>query len=183
MKRFKQFVCESEGLPKIYIEMDMVLADWLRGANKILEKNGYPEWHDAIWETYDEYQTDEIKWAILNKQENFYGSLKFMKEGKRLWKFVKNYEPIVYNKIDSRIDNVSDVVLDKTNWIKNKIGETEIVFDKSKCQCAINEDANPNLLITSSTELCKEFFELGGISILHDDAKTTIKELKKLGYR
>ena len=182
-----------EGLPKIYLGVDGVIADRITAANKILEKYGYPKWDDIAWNQYDEYQKNEIRWAILKKHENFYDNISYLREGRRLWKFLKSYRPFVvsvFEGINSSETELFELWQDsRRNWLSNKLDINKfenVLFINEEVETisfAVNENSKSNLLIDDCVETCERFFNAGGIAIHHVDAKTTIKELKKIGYK
>ena len=193
MKTLKQFISEQEGLPKLYLGVDGVVADLTTAANKILEKYGYPKWDDNAWNQYDEYQQNEIRWVILRKHENFYDNISYLREGRRLWKFLKSYRPYVisvFEGVDQTEYNLCESWKNsRRTWLINKLDINKfdnILFINKECEMttfAINEEKKSNLLIDSCVSNCESFFNAGGIAIHHVDAKTTIKELRKIGYK
>lgn len=187
MKTLKQFISEQEGLPKIYLDMDGVVSDWVGGANKILEKYGYPGWEDSAWNQYDEYQRNEIRWAILRKNPNLYEFVSFLREGRRLWKFLKSYRPYILSTDEGYKEVTEEWTEGRKEWLSDKLDINK--FDNvhfincNKDMFAISKEGKPNLLIDDDIECCESFFNAGGYAIHHVEAKATIRELKKLGYK
>jgi len=181
MKSLKEFIEERE-LPEIYLDMDQILYDWYIEADQILEKYRYPKWNDKIWEEYDEYQRDEIRIAIIQKNENFYNDMSLTKDGKKIWKFVSKYKPNIVTSVDERFENC---VEHKKDWIKEKLGNNvnEIYFiDENVEKYSLNNRGKSNILISKFIEKCQLFESFSGISLQYIDSKITIKELKKIGF-
>lgn len=187
MKTLKQFLKEKE-LPTLYVDIDGVFADWQGGVDKILEKYGYPKWDDRSWiEQYDSHQRDQIRWAILNKQKSVYKDLSVLKEGKKIWKFVKAYNPNILSAISDKYD-FEIGSNEKKIWLEEKFGINNfnnIYFVKSntKHKFALDENGRPNLLIDDFSVNCKKFVESGGLAIHHVSSEQTICELKKMGFK
>ena len=65
----------KDDLPEIYCDMDMVLCDFIRGADK------------AIGEPF--VQSDkETRWRKINNTKGFWEGLPWMAGGKRLYSFI-----------------------------------------------------------------------------------------------
>jgi len=187
MKSFSEFIKENKKtqLPEIYLDMDGVLADWLKGANSVLEKFGYPEWRDDSWKQLDNEQRDEIRWSILKKQDKFWKNLPYMKEGKKLWRFLKPYKPHILSSVEERMKETA--IPEKKEWLSenlglNNINRLHMVKHFTKNMYAVNENNEPNVLIDDYDVNCKMFEEAGGIAIKFESAEQVIKELKKLGF-
>lgn len=185
MKSFRQHF-DEKNLPEVYLDMDGVVCDWLLYANKVLEKNGYPHWRCESWKEFCDEQRDEIRWSILKKQENFYADMPFMKEGKKLWRFLKPYRPHILSSVEKRVEHTAKD--EKLIWLEqnmgiNNLAEINLVEHFTKHEFAINEQGKPNILIDDYELNCTHFEEAGGIAILHTNAKDTIKELKKIGFK
>ena len=73
---------------QIYCDMDQVLTDFLGTAEKILGKS-----------FSDPSMTDDQRWEILAKHPTFWEDLKWMSEGKKLWKVIKKHKPYILTAI------------------------------------------------------------------------------------
>lgn len=185
MKRFKDYL-HKNALPEVYLDMDGVVADWLKGADKVLESFGYPGWRDGSWQEFEDYQRDEIRWSLLQKQENFWQDLPVMKEGKKLWRFLKPYRPHILSSIEPRMRDRA--LEEKRIWLHDKLnleylGNVHFVEHFTKQRFALDVHGRPNILIDDYEKNCQMFEEAGGIAILHESSNKTISELKKLGFK
>ena len=189
MKSLREFIKDGKDnpiLPEVYLDMDGVLADWLKGANNVLEKFGYPDWRDDSWQQLDNEQRDEIRWSILKKQENFWGSLPYMKDGKKLWKFLKDYKPHILSSVEERMKDTA--IPEKKLWLEENLGlnnlsNIHLVEHFTKQIYALNEHGQPNILIDDYDLNCEMFENAGGIAIKFENAEQVIKELKKYGFK
>ena len=81
MKKFynvyKQNLIEQD-LPTIYCDMDQVLCNFLKGAEKELGKP-FPE------------EDKDKRWPVIHKNKTFWENLEWMPGAKRLWSFVSKY--------------------------------------------------------------------------------------------
>jgi hypothetical protein len=99
-----------------------------------------------------------------------------MKDGKRLWSYIKKYNPSILSS-PIRHKSCDD---GKRTWVKNNLKlhnpeRVHIEFDKSKF-------ANENrILIDDTPKKIDGWVKNGGIGILHTSANNTINTLKKMG--
>ena len=75
---YRQNLVEQD-LPTIYCDMDMVLCDFLKGAEKELGK------------PFMEFDKDK-RWPIISQNKKFWEELEWMPGAKRLWSFVNKYD-------------------------------------------------------------------------------------------
>lgn len=165
LKTFQTFR-EQDDLPKIYCDMDGVIADFLKGAKEILGQ----DFNDDLW---DELPLD------------LYAKLPKMSDADKLWKFISKYNVHILTAYPSakrgKISKTSQK--DKVNWMKTNFG-----FSSSKINLVLRAEkknfANANsLLIDDMMKNVKEFEENGGIGVHHTSAANTIKQLKKIGFK
>ena len=73
-------------LPQIYCDMDGVLADFKKGAEKA---TGVPikQWMNL---------TKDAKWDPIRNDRRFWEDLPWMSDGKTLWNFIRPYKPDLY---------------------------------------------------------------------------------------
>jgi len=160
-----------EDLPDIYCDMDMVLCDFLRGADKAI---GEPFIH-----------ADKVdRWKKINNTKGFWEGLDWYPGGKRLYSFIAKYDPLILSAYSTKDVNSRG---GKLKWLaKNtKIprGKTHLVLRSQKKDFAVNKDKAPNILIDDYMKNIKEFNDKGGIGIHHTDTGKTLRELKNLGFK
>ena len=186
MKSLKEYIKESEELPKIYLDMDQVLSGFLEKSDIILEKFGCPRFNDEGWNELGEETADDVRWAVIMKHEGFWTKLPFLREGRRLWEFVRKYKPGILSQSQYRMTNCKE---EKMIWLNEHLGNDNLsdvhISDdlKDKTKYAISESGRSNILIDDRYENCEAFRESGGIAIQFVDAKSAIRELKKLGFK
>ena len=162
---------DKDDLPDIYCDMDMVLCDFLRGADKAI---GEPFIH-----------ADKVdRWKKINNTKGFWEGLDWYPGGKRLYSFIAKYDPLILSAYSTKDANSRG---GKLKWLaKNtKIprGKTHLVLRSQKKDFAVNKDKAPNILIDDYMKNIKEFNDKGGIGIHHTDTGKTLRELKNLGFK
>ena len=176
MKTFGEYLNERkkvEGpLPQIYVDLDQVMADFLRAAR---EELGH-EFLDRSTRSKNEI------WKILDAKKDFWEQLKPMKDAMVLWKFIKKHDPHILSAIPLN----PQAVVDKKKWVKKHLG----LFDQKRINLVkrnqkkdfAKANGNPAILIDDHIKNIHEWEGAGGIGIHHISAQKTISQLKKLGY-
>lgn len=157
--------------------MDMVLVDFLRGANEQLRKEGYPINFDMAPKS-----DKDLKWELISKKKDFWATLPPMHDAMKLWKFIRVYQPYILSTPSNRM---SESKPGKRKWIASNLGrvkEIHLVPRHDKQKWALDQDGNPNILIDDYIKNIKEWRARGGIGVHHTNALNTIKQLKKLGF-
>lgn len=178
MKTLHLFEKEINGdLPQIYCDMDMVLVDFLRGANEQLKKEGY----DLPFDMAPKSDKD-LKWKLLGKKDNFWETLPPMPDGMKLWTFIKEFDPFILSTPSRRM---AESKPGKHKWVRKHLGsvkEVNLVPREDKQKWALTKDGQPNILIDDHIKNIKEWRARGGIGVHHTSALDTIRQLKKLGF-
>lgn len=172
-------------LPTIYCDLDETLVDWFTGADKVLLQYGFPKWRDTYWNQYTDQWSQELRWAILNKDHEFWLHLNFLPDGEQLWKFIVPYSPHI---LSHAVKYSTRAVSQKRQWVATNLGlnndaQIHLVLNRSdKSRFAIN-NGRSNILIDDHEKNCIDFRTAGGIAIKHTSATNTILELRKLGFK
>lgn len=167
MSSFKDFYKEEIEY-KIYVDLDSTLCDFLAAFNKIS-----PD------ETYKEMKKDNREsdaWELIHKAgKEYWSEMPWMKDGKDLWNFIKEYNPIVLSSPGThKTDNIID---GKKEWVKVELGEkVPAIIEKLKYKYA----APNHILIDDDKRNIDMWEEKGGIAILHKSAEDTIKQIQDL---
>ncbi len=149
----------------IYLDMDGVIVDFDGGIEQLgigdVENNS-AEW----WE------------AITKAGVKFWLDLEWLKDGKKLYKYVKKFNPVI---LSAHSRDKATCIKGKKGWLKNNIGIKQanrsiICWAKQKKLYA-NENA---ILIDDRLANVKMWRAAGGIAIRHLNTKTTIARLKKI---
>jgi 5'(3')-deoxyribonucleotidase len=170
---------EQAPLPQIYCDMDMVLVNFIDGANKALEDAGY----DAKFTDKGQHNHKDKKWELLSQVPKFWANLEPMPDGLSLWKFISKYNPYILSTPSKRMPTSKP---EKKEWLKKNLGMKNIkgvylVPREDKQKWAVT-NGTPNVLIDDYIKNIKEWEAAGGIGVHHTSTASTIAKLKKLGY-
>jgi hypothetical protein len=178
MKSLHLFEAQISGeLPQIYCDMDMVLVDFLRGANDQLKSEGYPISFDLAPKS-----DKDLKWELIMRKKDFWATLPPMNDAMKLWKFIKPHQPYILSTPSSRM---AESKPGKRKWVRKHLGpvkEINLVPRWEKQKYAVDKDGNPNILIDDYIKNIREWRAKGGIGVHHTSALNTIKQLKQLGF-
>lgn len=167
MSRLHNFLNES---PILYVDMDGVLVDFLKGAGQATSMN---------FKTHMDWEkVKQTEWETLSKMgSRFWARLPWMKDGKQLWNYVKDYEPRILSAFPQAKQNKQHAINGKKEWIKKNLSgvkEVNLVKGQDKQKYARKN----TILIDDSERNINQFNNAGGIGILHTDTKSTIAKLK-----
>jgi len=148
----------------IFCDLDGVLADFEEGVRKIFRKEVKTIPNNQLWST-------------LARQQNFYGELPWMKDGKLLWEGIKHLKPTII----TAAPRGSWAGGQKREWVRRHLGEDiRIIISTRKF-----EHCPPNppmaILIDDRRSNCEAWEVAGGISIFHESTLETIERLQELG--
>lgn len=112
---FKKFIFENENKiqPRIFVDMDGVLCDIDAAFSKLIGKNV------TLDEYMDKYGDDKAWDLIHDAGEDFWENMPWMPKAKKLWYFVKKYDPYILSAPSA--DESS--LLGKVKWLKRNIPE------------------------------------------------------------
>jgi len=153
---------------KLMVDMDGVLADFIKGVNTSIE-GGYIEGNNKqMWKDIKTYSENGGRlWAELEP----------MPDAMELWNYVKQFNPEI---LTSAGNPAFGADVQKHEWVKNHIGNVKVNIVRKSAEKA--GMAAPNIiLIDDLRKSIDPWVAAGGIGILHTSAKNTIAELKKLG--
>ena len=84
MKQYKKFYREAKGdLPRIYCDMDGVLCDFVLAAKRATGQNWLGLRSGQDWES-------------IKRTKNFWSTMPWTGDGRRLWNFIKKYTRISF---------------------------------------------------------------------------------------
>ena len=168
----KSITDNVEDLPTIYCDMDMVLCDFLKGAEEVLGTSFI--------------KADKTKrWPTISAKKDFWVSLEWMPGSKKMWTFINKYDAHILSAYSTKDANSRKGKLD---WLRKNAKLTQrsrihLVLREDKQKFAMTQDGKPNLLIDDYIKNINEFKARGGIGIHHTSSSNTIAELKKLGFK
>ena len=149
---------------KIYCDMDGVMVDFIKGYYELTGRDITGQFHSdaAFWEPVDK------------AGRKFWTDLEWTKDGKKLWNYIKRYEPTIL----SAPSRQNDSRVGKYDWIQRETPGFRLILRSPETK---REFANPNsILIDDRESNINQWRESGGIGILHTSADDTIKQLQKL---
>ena len=147
-----------------------------------LENNGSGITDKEYWNSPE---SADKKVELTKNAPHLYKDLKWMSDGKKLWKFISKHSPKILSAYPTEwMPNARN---DKIKWLKNNIGNLDnkdinIVARREKRNYAISEKGQPNILIDDHPKNIKEWNSAGGVGILHTSSANTIAKLKKMGF-
>ena len=149
----------------IYCDMDMVLCNFLKGAEKT---TGEP-FPDKSGMSKDK------KKSIISAKKDFWDTLEWMPDGKQLWKHITKGGADV-RILSAYAEWDSNCKRGKRVWIARNLSpkpnKIHLVRREQKKDYA-SDDA---LLIDDHIKNCKEFISAGGKAIRHINTRQTISE-------
>jgi hypothetical protein len=172
MITLKQF--EAKGNAKIFLDMDGVLADFIKGV------------HDTTGEDFTSPDLNKgakgkIK-ADIEAKSDFWHTLDWQPGGQELYRYVKSSQPYILSAYANWDKNCK---AGKNFWIKKNLmipkQRINLVKREEKKDYAVI-DGVANILIDDYIKNIKEWESAGGIGIHHTDTAKTINTLKKLGF-
>lgn len=185
LKKFSQFLTEKRGGSKqIFCDLDGVLVDFDRGFRN-LEEN-----EERL--SPDEYEKKHGKnsiWPLIDKHDvSYWENLKWTKDGRELWDYLSQYEPIILSSPSRSKSSIEG----KLKWIHRNLGlsqakpttsyknwdpESRIILSQQKYLYARSAD---DILIDDTKKKLDKWTEAGGTGILHNDATDTIRILEQI---
>jgi hypothetical protein len=190
LKSFTQFVNEEKSIDfRIFCDLDGVLVDFNRGFIELasntekLSPKAYEKEHgkDSLWPLIDELG------------ESFWENLQWMKDGRELWDYLKQYDPIILSspskhpgcftgkakwvKLHLGIDQ--DPVTDPQNFTK----DTRFILANRKhdyVEPAKTLFKKEPLLIDDFNKKLEKWTNAGGIGVLHNDSTDTIRVVEEI---
>ena len=161
-------------LPRIYCDMDGVLCDFAKVAEKVTGMS-ITKWS---------YGSKSEKWDPIKNTPKFWHTLPWMDGGKELWNFISKYKPHI---LSAYVEESFDphCIPGKSYWAKTNLGITSArinLVKRVQKQNYAKVAGIPAVLIDDYKKNTDQFTQRGGIGILHTTTPNTIRELKKLGF-
>ena len=185
LKKFSQFLTEKRGGSKrIFCDLDGVLVDFDRGFKNLdantekLSPNDYEEKHgkNSIWKIIDP------------EGISFWENLKWMKDGRELWDYLSQYEPIVLSSPSKSKHSIPG----KMAWINRNLGinqstpttistkwdpTSRVILSSAKSKFAKSID---DILIDDTRSKLDKWTSAGGTGVFHNDSTDTIRVLEEI---
>jgi hypothetical protein len=163
-----------KNLPRIYCDMDGVLCDFKKAAEKVTGMS-IEKWSS---------ENKEKKWGPIKNTPRFWHTLPWMPGGRQLWSFISTYKPHILSAyVEESFD--PNCIPGKTFWAKTNLGlginRINLVKRVQKQNYA-KVAGQPAILIDDYEKNTRQFTDRGGIGIHHTSTSNTINQLKKLGF-
>jgi hypothetical protein len=115
---------------------------------------------------------------VMTTDRHFWMNLNWTEDGKELWEYIKDYNPIVLS-----IPTDLQSVIGKKKWVKDNLGLSgeRVQIRYQKAPFAQYEDKT-GLLIDDFVKNIKLFDEAGGKTIHFTSAPQAIEALKEYGF-
>ncbi len=164
----------EQDLPNIYCDMDQVLCNFLKGADKAVGGSFVTADRKTRWNT------------ITSMGKKFWENLEWMPGSKQMYSFISKYDPNILSAYSDKDPTGSKA--GKMSWLnkftKVKRSKINLVLREQKKKFAMDQkDFKPNLLIDDYEKNVQEWERAGGIGIIHKNGPNTIRELKRLGFK
>ena len=148
----------------IYLDMDDVLCDF-EGQFELLTGH-----HPTV---YKQKFGDKEFWRETGELGvNYWATMPWMSDGKKLWNFVKGLNVKLLTAPPST--NSGDAKRGKLIWAKKNLGNIEVIFETNKYKYA----TPTSILIDDRPDNINKWKSAGGVGILHTSATKSISELK-----
>ena len=186
---------------QIFCDLDGVLCDLIGGASKYIYEEapdnasenyrlfqqkardflgGKPLTQENLNKTSSEFSQDTLNffWRVMKDNRKLWMGLDWTPEGKRLWDYIKDFDPIILSKPTDL-----QSVIGKKKWVKDNLGLTkekvQIRYDKTPYA---QYNGKTGILIDDFKSNTSKFSEASGLSVLYRSTDQAIKELKKMGF-
>ena len=170
MRLYKDFYREAKGdLPRIYCDMDGVLCDFdlqFKELTNGISPKDYKAEHgvDGFWK------------IITDQGEKFWSEMPWTPEGKKLWSYIKKYNPILL----SAPSNDSSSRIGKRQWVdKNLPGVTLKLASKANKPDYVTNDKD--VLIDDWYGTIVDWKNKGSIGIWYNNYSNAIRQLERAG--
>lgn len=169
--RLTTIVEQQNGTYKIYCDMDGVLTDF---------NNQFKKYTKLTPEQYTVKYGESSMWYLIDKKigVKFWETMPWMPEGKKLWNYIKKYEPTILTS-PSREQNSR---IGKKKWVETHLfPEPKVIFAYSDKK---QEYARKNsVLIDDKNSIIRQWNSQKGIGIQckNENTDLVIQTLKDLG--
>jgi len=120
----------------------------------------------------------EFMSMLMREDRYFWMDLPWLEDGKKLWHFIKDYDPIILSKPTDL-----QSVIGKKVWVKRNLGlskeRVQIRHDKTKY---VNHNGKTGLLIDDYAKNIAAFGESGGETIHFTNTEEALLELREYGF-
>lgn len=158
---------------ELYCDQDGVLTDF---------DGRFEHFAGLLPKAYEEKFGTKALWSLIDKKigYTFWSEMGWTKEGKKLWSFIRDYDPILLTS-PSRSESSR---AGKKTWVEQNLSPMPKIFFRYSGEKHMV--AHPRAIhIDDREDIIERWRERGGIGILcpkNGNVDGVIKELKNLGY-
>jgi len=165
---------------EVFCDMDGVIVDFIKGANFLTEKSKFGnDWIELIKKNQD------IAWKIINeKKDKFWENLEWLHGGKKLWKYIKFYKPIILSAYPYTLEDPEvkiNAIFGKKMWIRKELGE---LTERKSIICSRKDKSifsgRNKILIDDDIKNVTEWNKRGGVGILYESYEKAIPIIKEI---
>jgi hypothetical protein len=154
-------------MPTIYLDCDGVLADFDRGAARVL---GMPP------AAYEKRFGLGRFWTALARDPDFFGSLPLMPDALELYEAVRPFEPVIL----TGLPRGTWAEPQKRRWAHRHFPGVEVITTSAALK---REHCHPGDVLVDDRDRYRHLWEAaGGVFVHHRDARTSIARLRELGF-
>lgn len=148
-----------------FVDMDGVLCDFLN-AFEILG-------HGTLEDHEKKYGKNKF-WKIIDAEGlEFWSNMKWKDDGRKLWDFVKQYNPTIL----SSPSKSPDCKEGKKIWVQRELGDdVKLILEKDKEKYACSKC----VLVDDTEEKINKWQQAGGIAIFHKNTEDTVEAIQGL---
>ena len=152
---------------QIYLDCDGVLADFDRGAEKIL---GAPPG------AFEARHGPGLFWKKLARADAFFDSLDPLPDAFELYEAVRHKKPIIL----TGLPGGNWAAPQKRRWAARHFPGVEVIATRAALK---REHCHPGDVLVDDRDKHRHLWvEAGGVFVHHKDARSSIAELRALGY-
>ena len=155
-------------MPRLFLDCDGVLADFDTYASQLF---GMPPRQFAA-----RYGAKRF-WSRIARHEDFFYKLPLMPDARELWDAVAHLHPIILTGLP-RGDWAAP---QKMRWAAGHFPEARMITTMARAKRDHMESPG-DVLVDDLLKYKTVWEEVGGVFVHHRNAKTTLKELKALGF-
>ena len=168
MKTFHEYLFEQETGYSIYCDLDGVLCDF---------DNQFLKFNQGSMDDVEKKYGPEYAWnMILKAGKNWWSSMAWMADGKKLWKAIEKFNPIILTAGPKTGEKAATI--GKKEWVHREIGYIPILICPSKDKWQYANKSS--ILIDDRSRNIKQWVKAGGIGIKHKNVQDTIKKLQEI---
>ena len=155
---------------RLFVDLDGVLVDFDAGVVK------------ATGKTPDQLG-DRTMWPVLARTPGFYDKLPWMKDGRDLWEFCRQFNPTIL----TGLPQGKWAEGQKRSWCARELGadvhvECCLSREKGNVADALLEMGETAVLVDDRLKSQPGWDAVGGVFLLHTSAADSIAALKALGF-